>query len=374
MVLDKEGRWWAKSAKTGEWKYHDGNEWVPGAPPGYEPPAAAASETDEVNAGESEALPPDGTAREFVDGDEERSSGVSFRRPVLIAAFLLVVLLAGGGYIITRGMTLTSGGGMSGSGGSVDVPDLVGYSSVEEARDAAGGDFEVVEGDGVESEEPIGAVVSQEPSSGEQAAPDSTIYVDVGKGVGVPDVEGNTRDEAARTLEDAGFEVEVEADKSSGEDEGKVVAQEPRAEKSAEAGSSVEITVGEGPGEGEEPGDGGGSGGGGGGVVENPEPEAAPPVDSRIPVPDVIGESVEEAERTLEDAGFSTDTEYVESGLAAGTVVATDPDPGSLLDPSTGKVDIEASLGPPETAPESPPKAPPESPPDEQYEPPEGEH
>ncbi|CAN5562862.1 hypothetical protein BH24ACT21_BH24ACT21_01740 [soil metagenome] len=36
MVLDDDGRWWAKSRETGEWRYHNGNTWVPGTPPGYE--------------------------------------------------------------------------------------------------------------------------------------------------------------------------------------------------------------------------------------------------------------------------------------------------------------------------------------------------
>lgn len=35
MVQDDEGRWWAKSRKTGEWNYHNGNAWVRGTPPGY---------------------------------------------------------------------------------------------------------------------------------------------------------------------------------------------------------------------------------------------------------------------------------------------------------------------------------------------------
>jgi hypothetical protein len=38
MVQDQEGRWWAKSRKTGEWNYHDGSAWVRGTPPGYQPP------------------------------------------------------------------------------------------------------------------------------------------------------------------------------------------------------------------------------------------------------------------------------------------------------------------------------------------------
>jgi hypothetical protein len=36
MVSDEGGRWWAKSRRTGEWHYHDGNVWVNAIPP-YEP-------------------------------------------------------------------------------------------------------------------------------------------------------------------------------------------------------------------------------------------------------------------------------------------------------------------------------------------------
>jgi hypothetical protein len=35
MVQDEEGRWWAKSRRSGEWHYHDGNRWVRGTPPNY---------------------------------------------------------------------------------------------------------------------------------------------------------------------------------------------------------------------------------------------------------------------------------------------------------------------------------------------------
>jgi hypothetical protein len=35
MVQDEDGRWWAKSRRSGEWHYHDGNSWVRGTPPNY---------------------------------------------------------------------------------------------------------------------------------------------------------------------------------------------------------------------------------------------------------------------------------------------------------------------------------------------------
>src|SRR5918912_4316610 len=45
MVQDDEGKWWAKSRNTGEWNYHDGSGWVPGSPPGYQPPRASPIES-----------------------------------------------------------------------------------------------------------------------------------------------------------------------------------------------------------------------------------------------------------------------------------------------------------------------------------------
>lgn len=47
VVRDDEGRWWAKSRKTGEWNYHDGSAWVRGAPPGHRPPPVGAPERGE---------------------------------------------------------------------------------------------------------------------------------------------------------------------------------------------------------------------------------------------------------------------------------------------------------------------------------------
>jgi hypothetical protein len=45
MVQDGEGRWWAKSRKTGEWHYHDDTAWVRATPPGYQPPLTSPAES-----------------------------------------------------------------------------------------------------------------------------------------------------------------------------------------------------------------------------------------------------------------------------------------------------------------------------------------
>src|ERR671916_1035164 len=45
MVQDDQDRWWAKSRKTGEWHYRDGEAWVRGTPPGYEPSPSLPDES-----------------------------------------------------------------------------------------------------------------------------------------------------------------------------------------------------------------------------------------------------------------------------------------------------------------------------------------
>ena len=332
MVQDEKGRWWAKGREDGDWYYRGEAGWVKGTPPDYQPPPQTASPdstpTSDRNGGiaQTRAATPPLAAREAY----KRLRKLPWV-PILLPLLLLLVLL-GSAYALTRG-----------TNENIEVPDLVGASSVEEAQRVAGGDLEVVEGDGVESQEPIGTVVEQDPAAGETAVEGSTISVDVSKGVSLPDVRGETREEAVRILEGAGFEVEEETEESSAENEGSVTEQNPRGGKTAEAGSSVTITVGAGPAETEA-------------KTNSPEPEPVSPepkqtpVPERIPVPDVVGKNVEEAKQAIQNAGFAFAVETVQSNQPAGTVVSTDPAPGTLLDPASREVIIRQSSGPPPPA------------------------
>ncbi len=99
MVKDEEGRWWAKSRKTGEWNYHDGNTWRRGTPPGYQPPQTMPAESvpdsrsqvqqvEQLPSSQS-ALPADVPIRD--QNGEKRRKGV--RLGVATGAGLLVVLV-----------------------------------------------------------------------------------------------------------------------------------------------------------------------------------------------------------------------------------------------------------------------------------------
>lgn len=331
MVQDDEGCWWAKGRETNEWYYRDESGWVKGMPPGYQPYQTSLtvdSQKPQAQAEQNERSQSSPAARE---DDKPR-----WRRrwvPILSLLLLLLALLGGIAYALIRA-----------ANENVAVPDLVGASSVGEAQKIAGGSFEVVEGDGIESREPIGTVVEQGLAAGEMVGEGSIISVNVSKGVNLPDVRDETRDEAVRILEGAGFEVEEETEESSAENEGYVTEQDPRGGKreTAEAGSTVTVTVGEGPDDTKTD---------SADVTASPAPERAPipkqaPVPERTPVPNVVGRNVEEAKQTIQNAGFAYAVETVQSNQPIGTVVSIDPAPGTLLVPSS-RVTIRQSSGPP---------------------------
>jgi beta-lactam-binding protein with PASTA domain len=329
MVQDDEGRWWAKGREADEWYYRDESGWVKGTPPGYQPYRTSPT----VDSQEHRAQPEQNERYQSSPAAREDDKPRWRRRwvPILSLLLLLLALLGGTAYALIRA-----------ANENVAVPDLVGASSVGEAQKIAGGSFEVVEGDGIESREPIGTVIEQDLAAGEMVGEGSIISVNVSKGVNLPDVRDETRDEAVRILEGAGFEVEEETEESSAENEGYVTEQDPRGgrRENAEAGSTVTVTVGEGPDDTET---------GSADVTASPAPEkAAVPkqaqVPERTPVPNVVGRNVEEAKQTIQNAGFAYAIETVQSNQPIGTVVSTDPAPGTLLVPSS-RVTIRQSSG-----------------------------
>lgn len=99
-------------------------------------------------------------------------------------------------------------------GSPVDVPDVTGLS-VDDATAAlreAGLKAEVLPGR-VNSAEAAGDIAEQTPADGAEAAEGDSVELTVSKGprmLDVPDVTGKDVDEARSTLEEAGFEVEVD--------------------------------------------------------------------------------------------------------------------------------------------------------------------
>ncbi|MBF9128893.1 Stk1 family PASTA domain-containing Ser/Thr kinase [Plantactinospora sp. S1510] len=130
--------------------------------------------------------------------------------------------------------------------GKVKIPaNLVGskFDSVEgQLKDL---DLVVVKKE-VNSDEPKGIVTKVDPPGGREVEKGSTVTVEVSRGnvVSVPNVVGQSEEDARETLDRAGFEVRVvEGNEVPRNQAGEVQSQNPRANEKKATGSTVTITV-----------------------------------------------------------------------------------------------------------------------------------
>jgi len=148
---------------------------------------------------------------------------------------------------------------------------------------------------------PEGTVIGQDPEAGSKVDEGSTVTLFVSAGPGqapVPDVIGKGRNAARKQLQAAGFEVEETEEASDSVRKNRVIRTSPDPNASLDKGSTVRVFVSTGP-----------------------EIAAVPPV---------VGQEVEDATSTLEDAGFKVRTDEQESeDREPGTVLAQDPAGGS---------------------------------------------
>ncbi|MEU2077165.1 Stk1 family PASTA domain-containing Ser/Thr kinase [Streptomyces sp. NPDC013489] len=123
-----------------------------------------------------------------------------------------------------------------------------------------------------------GAVIGSDPEPGTKRNPDSAVALVVSKGapIDVPDVTGETVDDATALLQEEGLKVVVATERiHSPEAAGSVAAQSLAEGSRAAEGDTVTLTVSKGP--------------------------------RLVEVPDVVGESVDDARTALEDEGFEVE-------------------------------------------------------------------
>ncbi|MBL3668730.1 Stk1 family PASTA domain-containing Ser/Thr kinase [Streptomyces sp. M2CJ-2] len=138
-----------------------------------------------------------------------------------------------------------------------------------------------------------GFVVSTGPGKGTKVRAGSAVALTVSKGspVDIPEVIGQGLDDARAELEEAGLKVSIAAERVTSEhDAGRVALQSPEAGREAAEGDSVTLTLSKGP--------------------------------EMVPVPDVVGDSVDEATGKLEGAGFRVKEDRGLLGLFGDTVKA----------------------------------------------------
>lgn len=185
----------------------------------------------------------------------------------------------------------------------IEVPDVVGETREDAERALTDAGLPVGEVDEEYSDTvPAGVVLASAPGAGEVVRHDTAVGLVVSAGrepADLADVRGLSRDDAVAALEAEGLVVEVAEAHSDTVAEGAVIEQDPAA-GSAQLyrGDTVTITVSLGP--------------------------------ELVAVPDVVGSQVDEAQRTLEAAGFAVRVEEVLGGFF-GTVRAMDPQAGTMV-------------------------------------------
>jgi beta-lactam-binding protein with PASTA domain/tRNA A-37 threonylcarbamoyl transferase component Bud32 len=200
--------------------------------------------------------------------------------------------------------------------GPAEVPDLSGLT-LDDARQALGGEFELSVAETRDSAEPEGTILSQDPTGGTSMDVGEEVSVVVSSGqVEVPDVAGQSEDEARQVLEEAGFTVQTQEVASDSVEVGAVISQSPEAGEAAAAGSGVTLAVSTGV--------------------------------SGVEVPDLTGFTVAEASSALEAAELGLGEQYYapSSTVPEGRIISQEPYAGTEVEPGT-EVSVTVSSGQP---------------------------
>lgn len=158
----------------------------------------------------------------------------------------------------------------------VRVPDLAG-KSLADAKDALrkAGLAPGVVTRSFDPETGQGDIIRSQPKAGTELRPDAGVALVVSKGrpVHMPDVTGQSQEEATASLEDAGLDVKIAAERvNSPEEAGSVAEQSAKEGTRLARGDTVTLTVSKGP--------------------------------QMLTVPDVTGKSIDDARTELTEAGF----------------------------------------------------------------------
>jgi len=200
------------------------------------------------------------------------------------------------------------------------IPKVVGMSQDEATAVLKDAGYESQSKGTYDEEAAEGIVISQSPEAGTVAAPGTKVDLIVSQGKNpqaeVPNVVGKTETDAAKALEDAGFEAVPGSTYSDTVAVGQVVSQDPAAGATAQRGSAVTITVSQGP---------------------------TPP--ETVTMPNVIGKPEAEAVTALQQVGYQVALVDVYSDVVPQGVVGLQaPVAGSITEPGI-TVGIVVSMG-----------------------------
>ena len=130
----------------------------------------------------------------------------------------------------------------------VRVPDVTGLSQGSATSQLSNAGFRVAVSTQVSTSVTSGNVISQNPGGGSTEPPGTTVTIVVAQAppkVQVPDVTGQTKQNATNTLRNAGFNVVTQTqDTSNQNQDGKVISENPSAGSNQTKGSTVTIVIG----------------------------------------------------------------------------------------------------------------------------------
>jgi serine/threonine-protein kinase len=207
--------------------------------------------------------------------------------------------------------------GDSGSKGTASVPNVIGqsYDAAKANLEKAG--FKVTRDDAASDTVPLGQVIAQKPDAGTTINKGGTVTLSVSSGPGdaaVPNVVGQSSENATTLLTTAGFKVAKLEQPSDQVPANIVVSSDPAAGAKTQKGSTVTITVSTGA--------------------------------QKVAVPNVVGQDQATAANTLGQAGFSTKVvSQASDTVPSGKVIKTDPGAGTELAKGS-TVNVTVSSGP----------------------------
>jgi eukaryotic-like serine/threonine-protein kinase len=229
---------------------------------------------------------------------------------VLVLVALLAVLL-GLGYLLARQL--------SGDGGNADMVEVGNYIGQTESEARIRIEERGLEADIVAEENnevPAGQVFDQRPVAGTRIEEGETVTLRVSQGKGqvrVPDVAGETLDDAQSRLSDAGLKYRVLQETSDSIDAGKVTRTDPPSGAMAPKDSEVKLYVSAGK--------------------------------EKVEIPDVSGQDPVAAANALGAKSLTVErVDQPSDTVEEGTVIATNPPAGTAVDKGS-KVQLIVSSG-----------------------------
>ncbi len=212
-----------------------------------------------------------------------------------------IALIVGGVAVVAAALVAVVGFAL-GFWGGIAVPNVVGMdqAQAESTLEEAGFAPKALQ---VKSDEIEGRVLVMDPGAGSFAEEGSEVVIHIATARTIPDVVGQNVEEALRMLSEAGYGNVKQTVEYTDQPEGTVLSISPGAGTRAKSSMEVSITVAE-----------------------------------NYKVPDVAGQSQDQAMETVRSAGLAPYVLYIDTDqYPDGTVIGTDPEAGT-------KVTAEASV------------------------------